>query len=798
MVHNNGTIENCLYLGREMMGATYVGAIAGKNEGTLTKNYYHNNQYRDTGWGSTQATDNVGTDVKGVGAAIGFIGSDIDGAQLAKVVKLTEGGTFANPYGVTLDAEPTLVTTNNPNGLALSVYEDGILFSDSYFGDVMKNAFYTTAETIGLASTDVPSGYVATFEVVEGENSTIDGSTLTILDDIVEVKADARRGVDSNTWLAYRAASFSNVNESEKSIVITTPEELSLLAYNVNFEEITYSGYTITLGNDIDLLGHTWEPIGYGVGGAYMPVMGNEESGFLGTFDGAGKTIGNMNTEYPSNVGLFSIVGGGVTVKNVTIADATVKGANYVGGVAGMNSGTIENCHLSNGSVEFTSMDDDVDAGLNPGAVNPGMRTMGLGGIAGMCQGGSINGCTVIGTDINAATVENGTYIGGITGGAALSYGSLGATPTFKDCLFGGNIFIADESTSVGAIVGMNYGYTFSNVYYVDGNAKNATPNTTLKGIDGVDEEGMCRGYAHNSEPADIGNLTKDYGYDMEAYENGIHYSGLYYTGSAPAAITLADQDDNSRLLLANTGVTCNVTIDGRTLYKDGSWNTLSLPFNVNGNDNGNGVTFSGTLLEGAIVKTLDEASFVGGTLTLNFSTESTIEAGKPYLVKWARPEGYVAYDGTNDETYSDIVNPVFSDVTITSIEPSDILCDVVTFHGIYSPYSTGGEDKTMLYIGADNTLYYPRTDITINAFRAYFRLNDNVNVNANSIVLDFGDDNATTGILSTTILTNYMNSAGAWYDLSGRRISVSSVSSEASVLSKGIYINNGRKVVIK
>ena len=38
----------------------------------------------------------------------------------------------------------------------------------------------------------------------------------------------------------------------------------------------------------------------------------------------------------------------------------------------------------------------------------------------------------------------------------------------------------------------------------------------------------------------------------------------------------------------------------------------------------------------------------------------------------------------------------------------------------------------------------------------------------------------------------------GQWYDLQGRRVSVPSASSESSVLPKGIYIKNGKKVVVK
>ena len=108
--------------------------------------------------------------------------------------------------------------------------------------------------------------------------------------------------------------------------------------------------------------------------------------------------------------------------------------------------------------------------------------------------------------------------------------------------------------------------------------------------------------------------------------------------------------------------------------------------------------------------------AFVNGTLTLNFSDvvggeaqSPTIEAGKPYIVKW---------DGDGS---SNILEPVFEAVTITSTEPTDVTGTAANFHGVYSPYSAGDNDKIILYLGDDNMLYYPHADMTIGAFRAFF-----------------------------------------------------------------------------
>jgi len=91
------------------------------------------------------------------------------------------------------------------------------------------------------------------------------------------------------------------------------------------------------------------------------------------------------------------------------------------------------------------------------------------------------------------------------------------------------------------------------------------------------------------------------------------------------------DNQDNSEIISNNTDFSRRVTISGRTLYKDESWNTLCLPFDLNSFDN--------TPLQNAVVKTLVSSDYdnTNGTLTLNFSEENltSIEAGKPYIVKW-------------------------------------------------------------------------------------------------------------------------------------------------------------------
>lgn len=261
----------------------------------------------------------------------------------------------------------------------------------------------------------------------------------------------------------------------------------------------------------------------------------------------------------------------------------------------------------------------------------------------------------------------------------------------------------------------------------------------------------------------------------------------VHYTRS----ISLSDNASNDELLEDNDELPANVTLTGRTLYKDGSWNTICLPFSLS--------TLNGTPLEGATVKTLRSSSFDSstGTLTLNFSEALTrIEAGTPYIIKWDKADDYV------DDDEHNIVNPVFTDVTISYVvtisdaqsETPESAC--AEFVGSFSPVNLEANDRSVLYLGADNKLYYPSTGMTVGSCRAVFCLNDIIAsdkpAGARSFVLNFGDGETATGIIGIgSTRTDTDKNDGYWYDLQGRKLS-------GKPTQKGIYINHGNKVVIK
>lgn len=96
--------------------------------------------------------------------------------------------------------------------------------------------------------------------------------------------------------------------------------------------------------------------------------------------------------------------------------------------------------------------------------------------------------------------------------------------------------------------------------------------------------------------------------------------------------LTLYDAADNSTAISTALGNTYNVTLSGRTLYQDGDWNTLCLPFGMDA------TKIAASPLAGTTIKALDgdnSSLDANGKLTLQFTNATTIEAGKPYIVKW-------------------------------------------------------------------------------------------------------------------------------------------------------------------
>ena len=267
----------------------------------------------------------------------------------------------------------------------------------------------------------------------------------------------------------------------------------------------------------------------------------------------------------------------------------------------------------------------------------------------------------------------------------------------------------------------------------------------------------------------------------LEADADG-NYS---HTVTAPTTITadlanivLKNDEDNSTVLAKYNGVKCDVTLQGRTLYKNNNWNTICLPFDVEGF----GLDSQGEALLGftELIELDTERSWFDsttGTLTLIFKDAGTsVKAGVPYLIKW--------------NSGGQIDSPTFKDVIIKSGTPEGATTSdgYATFQGTYDPIGLTAADNDKLYVASDNKLYYPNGDMTVGAFRAYFQLNKGLTAGElPTMAIDFVFDTESTGISSVVS----KEGADTWYTVDGRRL-------QSRPTQKGVYITNGKKVYIK
>lgn len=401
--------------------------------------------------------------------------------------------------------------------------------------------------------------------------------------------------------------------------------------------------------------------------------------------------------------------------------------------------------------------------------------------------------------DIDAPTGDviiskRGTYTITATGAATGTYKETTATCTLKV------INSAVEETSIEFVAGVDKG---KNSTSTTGDAveKGCVMISSNKAALGRDADYRFYNSTHTISTK-IGKITKiefignDIDYPLTnliSADNNYTYTGQLYgvwVGSAKEVVFTNSKQARATKIIVTVEVpkaknytldetktdnvietyeNANVTLQ-RTLSKD-YWNTFCVPFALDAEQ----VTqYFG---EGTQLRTYE------GNCNNNivyFATVENIEAGKPYIMK---PGNAV------------VANPTFEGVSMVATgldkngNPQAVGdASTVQMKGIYNQILLK-TDKTELFLGDNDLFYYPIDDIdarTIGGLRAYFIVPQGTDIKKLRANLD-----GTPTSLYTIFDTEESNAPV--YNLQGQ-----CVGNSLRALKSGIYIQNGKKVVVK
>ena len=229
---------------------------------------------------------------------------------------------------------------------------------------------------------------------------------------------------------------------------------------------------------------------------------------FTWTFDGQAYEISDLFINRPgeSLVGLFGCVNGGGVIKDTGVVDVTVSGNSCVGGLVGINNGTVSNSY-STGNVTGNSYVGGL-VGINDGTVSNSYST---GNVTGLDWVGGLVG-------VNYGTMSNSYSTGSMTGNRDVG-GLVGWNQdTMSNSYSTGSVTGLDW---VGGLVGVNYG-TMSNSY----STGNVTGNWVVGGLVGWNQDTVSDSYS-------TGNVTGLYWVGgMVGWNDAGTMSNSYSTGN--------------------------------------------------------------------------------------------------------------------------------------------------------------------------------------------------------------------------------------------------------------------------
>jgi hypothetical protein len=510
----------------------------------------------------------------------------------------------------------------------------------------------------------------------------------------------------------------------------------------------------------------------------WTPIGTSRDNAYTGTFDGKGYTVSGLYFNNPifsySYVGLFGYIGANGKISNVGVLDSYFQFRMQGGGICGKNdNGELQNCSNSSTVIGNYSTGTGGVCGMNYGTVRDCKNTGSvrgpstIGGVCGFNNSGKIENCfnegIVSGTDrniggvcgnndsgttkccYNTASVSGLKAVGGVCG--SNSYGTI--TNCFNEGTVSGKYY-------VGGVCGDSYGST-TNCYYLSG--------TALGGIEGQDVNGSAEKKSikqfKSGEVAYL--LAEGKVLGEQAWGQQLGKDPYPVLGSDYKVIKAAKGDKD---------------VNGHYTY----WATFS---NLK-----NDVTLS---VPSDRSLNVYNATVSGGKLTLTQRSDDQVAMDEGVLLKTDGEYVNAKVNKTNELTAasSDENNLVATPAEANTVTETDYILYRLTYN------DAKNKDRLGFYLGVDKaTNSYNGTRIKTTPGKAYLKVSENEAKAPSSAALTrsfvFGGGSETTGIDEITIMGTDVQRHGTIegiFDLQGRKIVNPT---------KGIYIKNNKKVIIK
>ncbi len=497
-----------------VIGSSGVGGLVGNNY------YSYDSYYLINTYGSvtnSSATGNV-TGISNVGGLVGYnylydtistsnAGGAVSGlSNVGGLVGINDRGFISTSF-----ATGTVVTPSNANSVSIGglVGDNSGTITDSYVttanvtgymyvGGLVGNNWlysgYSNSITNSYVSGGSVTGLVSMGGLVGNNAGTVTNSHYNIngvlinnanivtlgglYNDQLNVNGSGQYDAWRNNGFSLNIADYATLAGSVSNFSISTVKGMKdMLGFTDNYLN------TFTLTGNVDLAT---------LPGFYVPIMAS-------SFNGAGFTISNLSVNLDtSNLGLFGVVDSLSTVSNVSLLNVTVrsngliKGDN-IGGLAGVNKGTINSSSVSTTNAGNTLVVGGNNVGglvgNNSGAIYTSRFSADSGGTASVT--GNLNVGGLVGAHFGLFLNQSGVSVisNGVVNVSGISDvgGLVGALIGNIDQDYVSSAVITASGQNIGGLAGSNNAniiYSGSKSYFnVDAVKTNGGNNGTAGGL---------------------------------------------------------------------------------------------------------------------------------------------------------------------------------------------------------------------------------------------------------------------------------------------------------------------------